>query len=659
MLNADALTQLRQLKSDIKASRPLFNGTIKATPGRFGFVALDEGRDLFLPPDEMVKVLPGDRVKVAEETDDKGKAHGVIEELLDSSLKRFVGRYRVKGNAHFVEPETNGVNRWIFIPPSERQSAEVNQWVYCEIARHPIKDGKGQARVLKVLGNETEPGIERAITMASFELDDTWPEAALAQAEALDEDAIEKAAENREDLTSAPFATIDSPGTQDMDDALLAVPNATGWTLSVAIADPAALIAPGSDLEKLALARATSIYFAGEPRPMLPDAISTRLCSLLPEVRRLAVVCELQVNNDGSIGDYQFREAVIRSRAKLSYDGVAAFLDGQNYDELSQGSPELQNSIDQLHQVSTALRRWRTLNALTGGERPEFRLRLDENRRIRQIEPSVPNEAHRLVEECMVAANRCAADLLGKGERGLFIRHDGLRPERVENVRTLLKDHAPAMAEIDPSSAEGFRQLMSDASDLPLDPPIKTIISRQLARAELSFSPAPHQGMGLSAYTTFTSPLRKFSDFCVHRLIREQLWQKPAPHLTDQQLSALQQDQIVARQAANSLENWLKCEFSKTLEQDRPMDGVITRTSPGGFWVRLDDNGLEGFVASKSLKGKFTFDPITLRLAGKGGVYQLDQRVTVALTGTDDERRQIQLALIDEPAETEATDPTH
>lgn len=647
MLNADALSQLRQLKTDIKENKVVFPGTVKATNGRFGFVALDEGRDVFLPPEEMLKVLPGDRVNVTEQEGDKGKIQGVIDELLETSLDTFVGRYLIKGKGHFVVPETPGINRWIFIPPKERMNASPDDFIYCRIHKHPIKDGKGQAQILKVLGKPGDAGIERALTLATFDLPDTWPEAVQHQAEALSEATIEAQAGDREDRTDQPYVTIDSPGTQDMDDALLAEPNATGWKLSIAIADPTAVIEPGSAAETEAYRRATAIYFPGEPLPMLPDSLSTRLCSLMPEVKRLALVCDLQVNNDGSLGEYSFHKAVIQSKGKLSYELVSNLIEGREDDDIKALPDAVSNSLDQLHQTATALRKWRNEHALLSADRPEFRLRLDENKRVRLIEPSVQNEAHRLVEECMVAANRCAADFLSQQAKGLFIQHPGLRDDRADNVRALLERYAPDLSGVDATSAAGFRELMKRTDNLSADVPVKAILSRQLARAELAFDAAPHQGMGLAAYTTFTSPLRKFSDFYVHRLIKAVLWQEAMGELTAEQLAELQTTQIRARQAANSLESWLKSDFAKTLG-DEPMGGVISRTVPAGFFVRLNANGLEGFVSCRTLDGKFSFDPVTLRLIHNknGRIFQLEQPVTVTFADVDEERKQINFKLV-------------
>ncbi|MFP3976892.1 ribonuclease R family protein [Marinobacter sp. KMM 10035] len=648
MLNADALSQLRQLKSDIEESKVVFPGTVKATNGRFGFVALDEGRDVFLPPEEMQKVLPGDRVSVTEQEVEKGKTQGVVDELIESRLSTFVGRYLVKGKGHFVVPETPGINRWIFIPPKERMNAQPDDYLYCCMHKHPIKDGKGQAKVLRVIGKAGEPGIERALTLATFDLSDTWPASVVAQAENLSEASIEALGDGREDRTARDYVTIDSPATQDMDDALLAEPNATGWALSIAIADPAAVIDQKSAAELEAFKRATAIYFPGDPLPMLPDTISTRLCSLMPDVKRLALVCDLQVNNDGSLGDYSFHQAVISSKGKLSYDLVSNLIEGREDEDIKALPDSVCNSLDQLHQAATALRKWRSEHALLSGDRPEFRLRLDENRRIRSIEPSVQNEAHRLVEECMVAANRCAADFLSKQASGLFIQHPGLRDDRADNVRALLEGYAPHLADIDATTPEGFKALMKETSTLEAEVPVKSILSRQLARAEMTFTVAPHQGMGLNAYTTFTSPLRKYSDLYVHRMIKAALWGTPMKALGSDELLTLQTTQFKARQAANNLETWLKSDFAKTLGED-PLDGVISRTIPAGFFVRLESNGLEGFVSCKDLNGKYSFDPVTLRLIHNknGRIFQLDQAVKVTFSGVEEERRQINFKLVE------------
>ncbi|TBW54891.1 VacB/RNase II family 3'-5' exoribonuclease [Marinobacter halodurans] len=651
MLNADALSQLRQLKTDIEANKVVHSGTVKATNGRFGFVALDDGRDLYLPQDQMQRVLPGDRVEITEHEGEKGKTYGQVDKLLESPLKTFVGRYKVRGKGHFVAPETPGLNHWLFIPPKQRAGAEPGDFVYCKVARHPVKDGKGQAGILRVLGKPDQAGIERAVTLAQFDLNEDWSEDAKAELEQLTEEQVARLAENRTDRTADPFVTIDSPSTQDMDDALCAVPNATGWTLSVAIADPTALLQVNGPVEREARQRATAIYFPGDPRPMLHESLSTQLCSLVPDVPRLAVVCDIQVNNDGSLGEFSLQEAVIRSQGKLSYDLVDGVIAGRSDDEIQALPEAVSASIDQLAQAASALRRWRDEHALLSQDRPEFRLRLDENRHIRTIEPSQQNEAHRLVEECMVAANRCAARALESHcPSGLFITHPGLRDDRLDNIRELLNRYAPELAELDITSADGFRQLMNATETLEAEVPVKSILMRQLARAELASRPAPHQGMGLPLYTTFTSPLRKYSDFQVHRLLRAALWHGDKADMGEDAMAELQEAQFNARRAANSLELWLKSLYAPQLGKQR-YAGVISRITSAGFFVRLDCNGIEGFVTTRDMSGKYSFDPVTLRLTGpEERIFQLDQPVTVTFAGVDADKRQVLFKLAEADA---------
>lgn len=646
MLNADVLQQLRQLKADIKANKKVYPGTVKATQGRFGFVTLDDGRDIYLPQEQMQRVLPGDRVDVTLQEDADGKTFAEVDALKQASLTTFVGRYLVKGNGHFVVADVPGLNRWLFIPPKKRQQAKAGDYLHCRLLQHPFRDGNPQVEVLKVLGNDDTPGIERTYALYKFELVDSWSEEALKEAKALTPACLEKAAPERRDMRETPFVTIDAATTLDMDDALYAEPEGDGWRLWVAIADPTALVAEGGPLEKAARERATTVYFPGEIRPMLPDNVSTQLCSLVAGEDRLALICEIQVGAEGAISDYQLYEAMIHSRGKLSYEQVAAFLDSKVDEALSTLDNATLNGLHHLGELARMLRGWRERHALLNEDRVDYRLRLDDKRKIRCIDRLVATPAHRLVEECMVAANRCAADFLrNRAGHGLFITHGGLRQERVENVRKLLQEQFPALAHFDPATPEGFAGLLREAARLEADLPLRSIVTRQLERAELSTKAAPHQGMGLEAYTTFTSPLRKYLDFCVHRLIRQVLRNGSATPLDGERLSDLQQRQAQARFAANDTEQWLKCQYIQQF-RDQDLSGTIVRTLPAGFTVRLDDTGIEGFVTTKDLEGKYAFDPVTLALSNGERRFALDQPVTVKLAEADAQRRSIRFQLV-------------
>ena len=650
MLNPDALNQLRHLRSDIQADKELFSGTVKRVTARFGFVALDDGRDIYLPKDEAQKVLLGDRVQIQVHEETRGKPSGELEKVDERTLDTFIGQYLVRGKGHFVAPDINGLNRWFFVPPKQRANARDGDYVHARVSRHPFSNGNAQAEVLDVIGNEADPGIERGYAMAKYQLRDEWREAINREIEALSEEQIEAAATAREDLDSMPFVTIDAPSTQDMDDALMAETEGDGWRLHIAIADPTGLLPEDGATEQEARHRASSAYFPGQPRPMLPATVSQNLGSLVAGKRRLALVCEVRVEADGTLGEYCLRPAIIRSHAKLSYDSVTSLFEGRVDKELSALDDTTLESLNQLRTLGDALRQWRESNALVNEDRPDYRLFLDENRKIRSIEKRLHTRAHRLVEECMIAANRCAADFLSRcSGDGLFITHAGVRSGKSDNIRQLLEQHCPELLDTDPTSPEGFASLARKASALETDLPVKAIVMRQLERAQMATHAAPHQGMGLERYTTMTSPLRKYSDYFVHRLIRYHLGLTDQPAWDASVLTALQESQRQLRQAVNEMEHSLKCQFAPSLGGET-QEGEIVQVNAGGFQVRLEETGLVGFVASRDLPEKHRFDPVTHSLIGDRHSFRLEQRVQVRFKEVDSERRQIRFDLVDPEA---------
>ncbi|TVP60061.1 MAG: VacB/RNase II family 3'-5' exoribonuclease [Halomonadaceae bacterium] len=650
MLNADSLNQLRQLRSDIKAEKIVHGGTIKRITPRFGFVALDDGRDVYLPQEQAQLALVDDRVTVTVDESVKGKPTAALENVEQQTMKRFIGQYQVRGKGHFVVPDVNGLSRWFFVPPKLRQGAAHGDYVECRVSRHPYPSGNAQAEIQRIIGAAEAPGIERSYALARHELHDEFPEPVLAETEALSQASIDNtlaAADSpREDLTGLPFVTIDAPSTQDLDDAVSARAEGDGWVLSVAIADPVALLPPEGVTEQEARLRGSAGYFPGQPRPMLPPAISQELGSLVPDQIRLALVMEIPVAADGSLGDYRLVPAQIRCRHKLSYESVSAHLESKPDDTLNTVAPEVLESLTQLGAVTTALRQWRSAQALLSDERPDYRLRLNDERRIRSLDKRHQTPANRLIEDAMIAANRCAADFLAKkGQQGLYICHAGIRQDRLDNIRKLINEYCPELADIDPSTPEGFRALIQRAPDCATDLPVKSIVLRQLERADMSLTPAPHQGMGLPAYTTMTSPLRKYSDYLVHRWLHAHLGLAPAPSWNGKAMEALQQSLRQLRQAVMSMEQSLKSQFAPGLGE-AVLPGTILQVLSSGFQVKLDDTGLVGFVSSRDLPGKLSFDPVTLRLSNDQLQFQLDQPVQVQFREIDRDRNQIKFTLI-------------
>ena len=635
MLDKSAISQLKQLKKEIHDSIQRGTGVVRGSRGRFGFVRLDDDRDVFLPPEEMDKVFPGDSVRIIIEQDDKGRDNGKIDKLLESPLKKFVGEYVVRGKGHFVNPDVHMFSKLLFIPPSQRNKAEPGDYIHCEVSRHPIRDGRSQVKILKGIGKPDQPGIEADVIIGKHSLDTEWSEKVLA---GISDDQF---ADKRQDLREVSFVTIDAAETRDVDDAIFAERVDDGWRLLVAIADPTAFVQAGSPLEKTAAKRASTVYMPGRVIPMLPEELSSKRCSLLQDEDRTTMVCEIHVNQEGEIIEYGFQQAMIRSVGKLGYSDV--------HDHLNDGPSLPYGCLNILKEVTDALlARRRRLNIVME-DRPDFRFILDkETRKIQEIIRIEKNDAHRVVEECMLAANRCAADFL-KDDKALFIHHTGIRKERIEGIQKVLNSEAPDLADTDFTELQGYVKVVHGMTEAEHKLPLNSIFSRMLERAQLSATAAEHFGLGFGAYTTFTSPLRKFSDFYIHRCIRAKLHGEKLPTLNDEQITALQENLDTARQAAWQLEQWLICQYLDGL-RDEVFDAKIQHVHGGGFTVRLRDSGIEGFVDIRSLPGKFSFDADYLRFSKGDEVYQLEQPLKVKVAELDVAERRLKFAVVDEAA---------
>lgn len=644
MLNDSNLSQLKQLKQQIEQQKEYADGVVKGTQRKFGFVVLDDGREIFLDPEEMQKVFPGDRVRILiihqpnEEKKGKNskiKLSGTLEKLIDSPLNTFAGRYVVKGKGHFVEPDLPRLNRWIFIPPAARKNAKDGDYIHCKISRHAYPHGKPQAKILTVIGAENKLGIEADYMINKFQLAPDWPQDWQQSLKTID-------SAQRQDLTDIDFITIDAASTQDMDDALFAKTTDSGWQLQIAISDPNALIEENSALDKIARQRGTSTYIPGQAVPMLPEELSTNLCSLTAGQTRPALVCSVNINTDGGIEDYQIIEAMVSSKAKLSYRDVAQYLDPQadTNDELSDCNQH-RATLTTLQNLAAALHQRRKKENLIIPSRQEFRLLLNAQRKLDKIIIDDKNKAHQLVEECMVAANCCAAKMLG--DNGIFISHPGFRSERIADVKKLAEEQL-SLTDVDFSTPEGYRQLMNSIVDEELTFPLRAVLSRLLERSRLSATPAPHYGMGLAAYTTITSPIRKYSDLLVHRLIKQKIRQQAVKPLQEQDLLALQATLDNSRQARNQMEQWLKCQFIQPM-LGQSFSGVVSQINSNGFTVRLDDNYIEGFVETRLLKEKYSFDPMRLRLSSKSQCIELEQAINVVVSEVNCDQRSIRFAL--------------
>lgn len=653
MFNKDTLQQLSQLKTTIRSQRELFQGTIRTTPKRFGFVKLDDGREAFVDPEQMLRVLPDDRVEVEVVTNKKNQLEARLEKLISSSLTEFVGQYVRKGSGHFVEPDLPQFNRWLFIPPQERTNCAEGDLVHCEVIRHPFtNEGKAQVRVVRRIGKAEDPGIESRYIATKYRLPNEWTPAAQEQASSINWSPLNRD-EQQEDLTDIPFVTIDAENTRDMDDAVYIEANENGWLLITAIADPTRHIEPDSPLGQAARERANTVYLLGQSISMLPVELAHDTYSLVPEQIRPALICRMQISSAGDIENYSFGEALIRSRHKLSYQNVCALLENSEDSQSSEIPETIHPMLRLLHQFALTRIEHRLQHALVMEERADYFYSLNDQKKIERIEKRERNIAHRMIEEAMLVTNICAGELFQQHPGyGIFSTHIGFRKERLADALNLITEDRPDLVPGDLTQLDNFQQLFKELRQNPdnneKNPSLLAILQRMLQSGALSFEPIPHFGLGFNTYATITSPIRRYNDFYNHLAIKNILHKQPAPGASIELITHLQEQLAQGRQACKQLELWLVSQYLSN-HIGSVHSGTIALVNSFGIGVRMDDIGAEGFVmlADKEANIKPAFDSrrFTLKLDGK--TYQLDQPVAVIITAVDVEKRRVSLELVD------------
>lgn len=654
MLNKDALQQLSQLKSSIAAAKDLAQGWVRTTTKRFGFLILDDGREAFIDPEQMMRVLPDDRVEAEITTNSKGQFEAKLTKLVQPGLREFVGRYVSKGPAFFVEPDINNFNRWLFIPPQERKGIEPGDLIHCTIARHPFdNEGKTQVHILNKLGKPDEPGVESRYSIAKYQIPFEWQAPAQNQASSINWSPL-TFDNGEQDLTHLPFVTIDSENTRDMDDAIYIASNEQGWELITAIADPSKHIDFDSPLELAARARASTHYLLGQTVTMLPVDLSHDTYSLVPEQKRPAVVCRMQILRDGTISHYEFAEALIRSQCKLSYQGVYEAL---ITDIATLSAPlHVHDMLVELQSFAQARANYRQQHALVMEERADYAFVLNDQKKIDRIEKRERNIAHRMIEEAMLATNICAGELfLAHPGYGIFSSHIGFRPERIADAKALIQEDRPDLAPGDLTQLGDFqrlfRELRMNPNNHPNSAPLHSLLQRMLQAGSLTFDPIPHFGLGFKAYAMVTSPIRRYNDLFNHLSIKRILRNEPPVHIEDKQqfAEALQNQLNNGRQACRFTESWLGCQYASqhigSLHQ-----GSVALVNSFGLGIKLDDWGLDGYamLAPKEGEVKAQFDSRRLSLTIEGKTWRLDDKVYVLVQEVDVEKRKIGLEIVSE-----------
>ncbi|WP_017346243.1 exoribonuclease II [Pantoea sp. A4] len=582
---------LAQLKEKLHAQTPRAEGVVKATDKGFGFLEVDAQKSYFIPPPQMKKVMHGDRIVALIKTD-KDRESAEPESLVEPFLSRFVGRIQKKDDRLSIVPDHPLLKDAIPCRPVRelQHDFQAGDWAVAEMRRHPLKGDRGfYAELTEFVVTADDHLAPWWVTLSRHNLEREAPEVAF-------NDTLEENL-TREDLTALDFVTIDSASTEDMDDALHVEALDDGQLrLTIAIADPTAYVAEGSELDKVAAKRAFTNYLPGFNIPMLPRALSDDICSLRPNVRRPVLACRVTLAADGTpAADVQFFAAWIESKAKLVYDEVSDWLEGQG--EWQPTTEAIAEQIRLLHRVCQARSAWRQNHALVFKDRPDYRFVLGEKGEVLDIVAEQRRIANRIVEECMILANICAAHVLAdRLGFGIYNLHTGFDTANAELAAAVLANHGITVDPVSIATLEGFRVLRRQLDAEPTQY-LDSRIRRFQTFAEISTQPGPHFGLGLEAYATWTSPIRKFGDMINHRLLKAIIRGDEAARPDDNLTVIMGERRRLNRMAERDVGDWLYARFlSPSAGTDRKFSAEIIDVSRGGMRVRLLENGAVAFI---------------------------------------------------------------
>ena len=629
----------------------LIKGKVQGHPDGFGFLTPEDGgKDLVLSAKEMHKVLHGDTV-MARVTgmDRKGRREGHIVEVLEHGTTRLVGRLYEEHGIQFVVAENRRISQDILVAPGERSTAKPGQVVMLEIMRQPSKHAQPIGRVVEVLGNYADPGMEIEIALRKHDLPHEFPKDAERQAKKISPVVSPDDYAGRESVASLPLVTIDGETARDFDDAVYCEKMGKGFRLVVAIADVSSYVKPGDALDKEALNRGNSVYFPRRVIPMLPEELSNGLCSLNPDVERLCMVCDMQVSSKGEIEKYRFYPSVMFSHARLTYTQVAAMLADQKGEAAQQFAHVLPH-INNLYALFKTLLQARAKRGAIDFDTIETQMIFTGQGKIEKIIPVVRNDAHRLIEECMLAANVCTADFLHEHEHPVLYRvHEGPTPEKLEAVREFFKEFGLQLGGGDVPEAGDYAKLLKQIKGRPDAPLLQTVMLRSLRQARYCPDNVGHFGLGYEAYTHFTSPIRRYPDLLVHRAIKAVLNGKQ--YKPKEKWDALgihcSQTERRADDATRDVEAWLKCFYMRD-HLGSVFNGTVSSVTGFGLFVALDDIYTEGLVHVSELGADyFHFDPAKHQMLGErtGKRYRLGDRVRVKVVRVDMDSTRIDFVL--------------
>ena len=667
-------------------------GTVQGHRDGHGFVVRDDGeRDIYLPPNEMRAVLHKDRVQVRiVRNDHRGRPEGRVVEIVERPDQPIIGRFLQESGVWLVAPEDKRYGQDVLIPSNATGSAQPGQVVVVELTEAPALFGQPVGRIVEVLGEVDDPGMEIEIAVRKYGVPHIFSDACLAQAKALPEKVRAADYKQRIDLTDVPLVTIDGEDARDFDDAVYCEPakvgRSKGWRLLVAIADVSHYVTTGSDIDVDAYDRATSVYFPRRVIPMLPEKLSNGLCSLNPDVDRLCMVCDMLITATGEIHAYQFYPGVMHSHARFTYTEVAAILANTRGPEAAKRKDRVGDLLN-LHGVFQSLLKAREARGAVDFETTETQIVCDDNGRIEKIVPRTRNEAHKLIEEAMLAANVCSADFIEQsGQLGLFRVHDKPSLEKQDILRNYLKAMGVGMSLSENPTTKEFQQIANATKDRPDAQQIHTMLLRSMMQAFYTPENSGHFGLAFEAYTHFTSPIRRYPDLLVHRVIKAELGGThyklpalPTPGEAEAKMAKRLASRVVAPskkprkraaakeiqaweaaglhcsanerradEASRDVEAWLKCKYMRD-HLGEEFAGVVSSVTTFGIFVTLDAMYVEGLVHITELGGDyFRFDEARQELRGeRSGIrYGIGTRVRVQVSRVDLDGRRIDFRLI-------------
>jgi len=675
-------------------------GTVQGHRDGHGFVSRDDGEsDIYLPPNEMRAVLHKDRVTVRiVRSDRKGRPEGRVLEIIERPKQTIIGRLLQESGVWILAPEDKRYGQDVLIPKAATGAAKPGQVVVVELTEAPALYGQPVGRVIEVLGEVDDPGMEIEIAVRKFSVPHEFSESCIALARALPEKVRPQDKNHRVDLTDISLVTIDGEDARDFDDAVYCEPTQIGkgksaikgWRLLVAIADVSHYVETGSAIDIDAYDRATSVYFPRRVIPMLPEKLSNGLCSLNPEVERLCMVCDMVVTEDGEVSAYQFYPAVMWSHARFTYNEVAAILSNTQGPEALKRKARVTDLLN-LHDVYKALLKSRVRRGAVDFETVETQIVCDESGRIEKIIPRTRNDAHKLIEEAMLAANVCSADFIAHSKHaGLFRVHEGPTPEKIEILRNYLKVTGLGLSISDTPATGEFQAIANATKDRPDAQQIHAMLLRSMQQAIYTPVNNGHFGLAFDAYTHFTSPIRRYPDLLVHRVIKAilaktkyQLPTLPTPGEAHAKLSRRLEKGLAARvaapgqkpkklnaesqawqaagmhcsanerradEASRDVEAWLKCKYMRD-HLGEEYSGMVSSVTSFGVFVTLEAMYVEGLVHITELGGDYyRFDEAHQELRGErtGMRYAIGTRVQVQVSRVDLDGRRIDFRLIHE-----------